>query len=93
LFRAFLLAWNESVSIGNIQSGFEKAGMVPLNPQRPLQNPTTRQSRPDEPFPDPPDLPEVLSSALLMSPEKLRVLAVKPQRMFAGSEPVIDEKA
>jgi hypothetical protein len=81
------------MSIGNTQSGFEKAGMVPLNLQRTLQNPATRQSQSDEPLPDPPDLPEVLSSALLTSPEKLRVLAAKPQRMFAGPEPVIDGKA
>jgi hypothetical protein len=93
LFQAFLWAWNESASRRNIASAFEKVGMVPLNPQKPLENPATRHNRAGDPFPDPLDSPDMMSSTLITSPEKLSVLAAKPQRMFIAAEPVTDEKA
>jgi hypothetical protein len=54
LFQAFLWAWDEIASMKNITSAFITVGMVPLNPQSPLANPATRQSKSDDSLPDPP---------------------------------------
>jgi hypothetical protein len=92
LFQAFIWAWDTATTVHNIASAFKKAGIIPLDIEAPLQNPSTRQSRPDELFPDPPDSLEIMNITFLISSDRFAVLAARSHRLFTNKDPVTEAK-
>lgn len=69
LVHALLDAYQASTTSRNIQSGFEKCGLFPLDKQKPLSNPLLRRSSPNEPpLPEPRGV--AINGMLITTPQK-----------------------
>jgi hypothetical protein len=91
LIAAFLEGWDAGASGRNIRSGFEAAGISPLDRQQPLTSKGTREVLPDEVFVVPTDDFETMNCQLATSEEALAYLSRKPNDILEGAPEMADQ--
>jgi hypothetical protein len=84
LVNAFLNAWDRGATRPNIQAGFRKSGIAPLNREVALNNSFARQLTPleERDFQPPGQNPEDMECALVTGDDRLRVLYEKSRPIF-----------
>jgi hypothetical protein len=83
LIATFLDAWSCAACRANIISGFRATGLCPIDSDQPLSAPATRRIAPGEIYPTLSTDPAEMNCALVTGDDKLQLLALKPNKIFA----------
>jgi hypothetical protein len=93
ILEAFLKAWSRAADVSNIEAGFLKCGIYPVNPEEPLKNKLTRKMYPGELFLVSGTSLGDMNCAMVTNSDRLDVLKAKPNKIFARhDEKVLDRK-